>query len=117
MEGDIKTLEKVQERLVKLLSDVRGRTYEEKLRDAGLTTLAERRTRGDAIETFKTLKGFNRVIQGDWFSIVGAEARATRSTTSVSEEGVATASGEGKPRNSSKLFHDQSSQNVECSAG
>ena len=87
MEGDVKTLEKVQERFVKMLSDVKGRTYEEKLHDAGLTTLAERRRRGDAIETFKTLKGFNRVVREDWFSIVGAEARATRSTTSVSEAG------------------------------
>ena len=85
MEGDIKTLEKVQERLVRMLSDVKGNTYEEKLRDAGLTTLAERRIRGDAIETFKTLKGFNKVE--NWFAVVGTDARPTRSTTSVSEEG------------------------------
>ena len=38
-------------------------TYEEKLQDAGLTTLTERREREDAIETFKTNKGFKRVIQ------------------------------------------------------
>ena len=38
------------------------------------------------IETFKTLKGFDRVRQ-QWFSVVGAEPRSTRSTTSVSEEG------------------------------
>ena len=87
MEGDIKVLEKVQERLVRMLSDVRGESYEEKLRDAGLTTLAERRIRGDAIEVFKTLKGINRVERENWFSVVGAEARPTRSTTSVSEEG------------------------------
>ena len=46
---------------------------------------AERRIRGDAIETFKTLKGFNKVE--NWFAVVGTDARPTRSTTSVSEEG------------------------------
>ena len=80
-------LEKVQERLVRMLSDVRGESYHEKLRDAGLTTLAERRTRGDAIETFKTLKGFNRVRREEWFSVMEADARPTRSTTSIGGEG------------------------------
>ena len=72
---------------MRLLSDVRGESYEEKLKDAGLTTLAERRERGDAIEVFKAIKGFNRVRLEDWFTVVGADARPTRSTTSVSEEG------------------------------
>ena len=35
--------------------DVKGATYEEKLKDAGLTTLEKRRERGDAIEAFKTI--------------------------------------------------------------
>ena len=65
-EGDIKVLERVQERLIRIISDVRGATYEEKLKDAGLTTLKERRTRGDLIETFKTMKGFNRVDRQKW---------------------------------------------------
>ena len=39
MEGDIKTLERVQERMIRSLSDAKGATYEEKLEDAGLTTL------------------------------------------------------------------------------
>ena len=45
---------------MRTLFDVRGGSNEEKLRDAGLTTLAERRKRGDAIEVFKTLNGINR---------------------------------------------------------
>ena len=51
-ECDIKTLEKVQERFVKQLSDARGSTYEEKAKDAGITTSKKRRRRGDVIETF-----------------------------------------------------------------
>ena len=54
-------MERVQECLVRLLSDEWGKNYEEKLKDAGLTTLRERRRRGDAIETYKTLAQINRV--------------------------------------------------------
>ena len=39
-EGD-KVLEKVQERMIRMLSDAQGATYEEKLRSVNLTTLAE----------------------------------------------------------------------------
>ena len=54
---DIACLEKVQRRLIRSLSNFRGTTYEEKLKDAGLTTLKERCKRGDMIEAFKTLSG------------------------------------------------------------
>ena len=40
--GDIECLEKVQKRMIRLLSNVRRTTYEEKIKDAGLTTLKER---------------------------------------------------------------------------
>ena len=59
-EHDSNCMEKIQRRLVRVvraLSDVRGETNEKKLRDAGLTTLKERRKRGDAIETFKKRNG------------------------------------------------------------
>ena len=86
-ETDIRVLEKVQERVIRMLSNVRGRTYEERLKETGLTTLKERRTRGDLIETFKTLKGFNKVEKEEWFVEVGHEARATRANTVVTEDG------------------------------
>ena len=87
-EGDIRILEKVQERFVRMLSDVRGKTYDEKLLDAGLTTLRERRIRGDMIETYKIMNGFNRVDKNNWFTITQESARATRRTASVTENGV-----------------------------
>ena len=86
-EQDKKQLEKVQERMIRMLSDVRGTTYEEKLKDAGLTTLEERRRRGDAIETFKTLKGLNGIKKEKWFTIEAEDTRATRRNTEVTEEG------------------------------
>lgn len=88
LESDIKNMEKIQERLVRMLSDVRGSTYEEKLKDAGLTTLKERRERGDAIQTFKVLKGFNKVERDKWFKTVPDDARPTRATTSVESDGT-----------------------------
>ena len=50
--GDINVLEKVQRRALRQISNLPG-TYEQKLDKLGLTTLQERRIRGDAIETFK----------------------------------------------------------------
>ena len=89
LEKDIECLEKVQRRLIRMLSNVRGSTYDEKLRDAGLTTLKARRERGDAIETFKTLNGFNDVSKNDWFqiSLVESERQSTRSNTIIGNGG------------------------------
>ena len=86
-EGDMKIMEKIQERFVKMLSDVRGETYEDRLSNAGLTTLKERRARGDLIEAFKTLKGLNNVDKQKWFEIKGEAAKSTRATTIVTETG------------------------------
>ena len=87
-ERDIVCLEKVQKRLIRSLSNVRGVTCEEKLKVAGLTTLKERRKRGDLIEAFKTLNGLNNVEKSEWFSIAEPEeARpSTRSNTNVDGE-------------------------------
>ena len=73
--------------MIRMLSDVRGQTYEEKLKDAGLTTLEERRKRGDAIETFKTLKGLNGINKEKWFEIESENSRATRRNAEITEEG------------------------------
>ena len=50
---DIKTLEKVQRRATKLVPAVRHLKYPERLRLLDITTLADRRIRGDAIQYFK----------------------------------------------------------------
>ena len=64
---------------------MKGKDYEEKLKDAGLTTLKARRRRGDAIEVFKTMKGINNVRRDGWFKLVGSEARPTRANAYVRE--------------------------------
>ena len=56
MVGNREVLEKVQEALG-MVSNMRGRTYEDRLAEAGLTTLVDRRVRGDMIETYKIMSG------------------------------------------------------------
>ena len=82
---DIEILEKVQKRLVRQIRNVTG-TYEEKLAKIGLTTLQERRSRGDCIEAFKMLKGFSRVDHTIWFDMV---SRTTGPQTRLSTDPLA----------------------------
>ena len=58
---DIKILEKVQRRATKLVPELKKLSYEERLDTLNLTTLEERRIRGDLIQLFKVRFGFNIV--------------------------------------------------------
>ena len=51
----IDLIEGVQKRATKLVPGLRKKTYDQRLKDLGLTKLVERRFRGDMIETFKIL--------------------------------------------------------------
>ena len=89
LEKDVEILEKVQKRLIRMLSNVQGSSYEDKLQNAGLTTLKERRERGDLIETYKTLNGFNNVDKFTWFELPENEQirHSTRSNTTIHVDG------------------------------
>ena len=52
--------------MVRQISNLTG-SYEEKLQQINLTTLRERRVRGDMIETFKMMKGLTKVDPSIWF--------------------------------------------------
>ena len=54
-------LEKVQKRAVNMVEGLKCRTYEQKLKEVGLTTLAERRERGDMIQTLRIKIGIDHV--------------------------------------------------------
>lgn len=54
---DIELLEKVQRRFTKIPRTLKHRRYEERLKMLRLTTLKDRRARGDLIETYKILTG------------------------------------------------------------
>ena len=54
---DIKALEKVQMRATRLVTALRNKPYQERLKALDLPTLKFRRLRGDMIETYKVLSG------------------------------------------------------------
>ena len=71
LQQDIDVLEAVQRRAVRMISGLRG-SYEEKLGQVGLTTLSERRVRGDMIQTYKILHQVDDLPVSTFFNIAGA---------------------------------------------
>ena len=51
----------LQRRATKLIPGLRDLRYEERLKECGLTTLETRRLRGDQIEVFKILNGYENI--------------------------------------------------------
>ena len=64
---DVDMLEKIQRRATKLIPGLRDLTYEERLNECGLTTLETRRLRGDQIEVFKILNGYENIDSNIFF--------------------------------------------------
>ena len=73
LQKDINALEKVQRRAVRMTSGLQAKTYEEKLVECGMTTLEERRVRGDMIQTWKVLNRYDNVDEKLWFERVDTE--------------------------------------------
>ena len=57
---DIDTLERIQRRATKMIK-LRDLSYEERLKECGLRTLETNRLRGDQIEVFKILNGYENI--------------------------------------------------------
>ena len=74
---DIILLEKVQRRATKLVHSLRDEPYEERKQDLGLTSLAERRERGDLIQVFKIIHGFDNLIRTEFFELYRDSVRPT----------------------------------------
>jgi ribonucleases P/MRP protein subunit RPP40 len=69
LKGNVKNLERVQRRATKLVDECRGMTYADRLAVMGLSSLEDRRTRGDMIEVFKMIKGFSGVDYRLFFAL------------------------------------------------
>ena len=66
---DIDTLERIQRIATKMFPELRDLSYEERLKECGLTTLETRRLRGDQIEVFKILNGYENIDRNMFFSL------------------------------------------------
>ena len=73
LKKDIKCLEKVQRSATKMVHGLRHLSYEQRLRHLELTTLRERRIRGDLIETFKIMTGKESVDRSQFFQLSTCE--------------------------------------------
>ena len=51
----------------KIIPELRDLSYEECLKQCGLTTLQTRRLRGDQIEVFKILNGYKNIDRNTFF--------------------------------------------------
>ena len=74
----IMKIEKVQRHATKWVPELRGLGYEERLRRLGLTTLEERRMRGDMITTYKYVKGIDKMDRGEFLRVSKRESRGHR---------------------------------------
>ena len=61
-----------------MVPSLSGKSYEEKLAEVNIMSLAARRTRTDLIQTFKILKGVDNVNHEHWFKLFGTADRQTR---------------------------------------
>ena len=64
-----------------MVSNFQARTYKDKLLEAGMTTLEQRRERGDLIQMFRIMTGKDDVKSSTWFQLTadrggGANTRA-----------------------------------------
>ena len=68
----IRKIEKIQERALNLIPELRSLSYDDQLRRAKIPTLAYRRLRGDMIDAFKHLPhidGYDTSVVSDSFSL------------------------------------------------
>ena len=64
---DIDKLERIQRRATKIIPELRDLSYESHLLQCGLTALETRRLRGDQIEVFKIVNGYEDVDKKNMF--------------------------------------------------
>ena len=70
---DIDTIERVQHRATRLIPGRARLSYEERLKETGLSTLERRWLRGDMMEMFKIIKGRDKISEDDLFNRVDSD--------------------------------------------
>ena len=72
--GDIDLLEKVQQRATKLVTSIKDEPYETRRHILKLPTLKDRRLRGDLIQVYKIVHGFDNLDRSKFFKFVTEES-------------------------------------------
>ncbi len=75
MKSDCEEIERVQHRVTKLVHSISNLSYEDRLKNLGLTTLTERRQRGDMIQLYKIMHGVEQLDRGNNFQIIQNQVR------------------------------------------
>jgi hypothetical protein len=83
LQADVECLEKVQRRAVNMVSGLQSTTYEDRLKELGLTTLAERRARGDMLLMWRARSGNLNMDPNRWFTPHNNTGIATRQNSGV----------------------------------
>jgi len=83
--GDVDLLEKVQRRATRQISGIGKLPYEERLKILGLTSLQERRKRGDMIELHKMINGITNVQLGQIFKSVNQDSQMCRTRGALNQ--------------------------------
>ena len=65
---DVDCIEKIQRRATKLVSGIGSRPYEERMQVCGLTSLEDRRVRGDLIQCFKIMNNLTDIEKSKFFT-------------------------------------------------
>ena len=66
--GDLKSVEGVQRRATKMVSEIRELSYEDRLRTLKLPSMEYRRKRGDMIQCYKVMNGLVRIEADELFT-------------------------------------------------
>jgi hypothetical protein len=81
-QGDIDTLERVQERAVRAVLGLNSRDYRERLRELGMTTLSQRREEADLIMAYKIISDSDKDFSAQWFTKMD-DRRPTRQNSGL----------------------------------
>ena len=84
LQKDIDILEKVQEKAVRMVSGLKGKTYQEKCAELRLDSLVKRRQDQDLVQTFKIMKKIDKLSPSKIFNVIN-RTHNTRSTADKSQ--------------------------------
>ena len=83
--ADKECLERVQKRAISMVSGLGEMSYEDRLKELGLTTLETRRAEMDLVETYKIMSGISNVDPDTWFVKYSATAAGGATTRQAAD--------------------------------